>query len=121
MTTDSEMSVAEEQAFQLAQAALKLDQGREARSQNPALLVSALEENLEIWVKIKTIVQRDDCTLPPTVRENLTQLGSFVAAKTFGHAVDISDSTLDALININLQISEGLLEGNHGPSLKAVS
>jgi len=30
------------------------------------------------------------------------------------HGVDIRESTLNTLININLQISEGLLEGARG-------
>ena len=41
------------------------------------------------------------------------QLSNFVAQTTFSQGAAISDSSLDCLININLQLSEGLLEGHN--------
>ncbi len=103
-------TVAEEQAFQLSQAAIRIDQARRLKDAKPSVLVDALNRNVEIWVALRTIVMREDCTLADDVKQNLTKLAQFVADRTFADG-EIAASTLDALININLQISEGLLEG----------
>lgn len=103
-------SLAEEQAFQLSQAAIRIDQARRARNDNPGALIDALNRNVEIWVALRSIVMRGDCTLGDGVKRNLTKLAQFVADRTFADG-EVADNTLDALININLQISEGLLEG----------
>ena len=107
---EKDWSVAEEQAFQLSQAAIRLDQARRIRAENPARLVDALNRNMELWVALRTIVMRDDCSLGQEVRANLAKLAQFVADRTFADG-EVAENTLDALININLQISEGLLEG----------
>ena len=106
-----EMSVAEEGAFQLSQAAVKLDQARSEKDGKPGGLVDALNQNLEVWVAIRSIVMREDCPLSSETKDNLIKLSKFVADKTFAGIDTIADSTLESLININLQISEGLLEG----------
>ncbi|CAA7620755.1 conserved hypothetical protein [Magnetospirillum sp. LM-5] len=110
MSNETNLSVAEEQAFQLSQAAIGLDQAKAARSNLSGLAV-ALERNLEVWVALKTIVSSSDCLLPDAVKENLRRLAEFVADRTLQGVDNIADTTIDALININLQISEGLLEG----------
>lgn len=106
-TADTSLSFAEEQAFQLSKCAIAIDQARE----NPGNLASALNDNLEVWVAIRTLAEQDDCNLSPEVRQNLTTLSKFVADKVFASADGVSDETVSTLININLQISEGLLEG----------
>lgn len=103
-------TLAEEQAFQLSQAAIRIDQARRGKAANRGPLVDALNGNVEVWVALRTIVMRGDCTLPDEVKQNLTKLAQFVADRTFADG-EIAENTLDALININLQISEGLLEG----------
>ncbi len=108
-----QMSVAEEGAFQLSQAAVKLDQARNNKDGDSGGLVDALNQNLEVWVAMRSIVMREDCPLSSETKDNLIKLSKFVAEKTFAGIDNIADSTLESLININLQISEGLLEG-HG-------
>ena len=103
-------TLAEEQAFQLSQAAIRIDQARRGKTNNRGLLVDALNGNVGVWVALRTIVMRGDCTLPDEIKQNLTKLAQFVADRTFADG-EIAENTLDALININLQISEGLLEG----------
>jgi flagellar biosynthesis regulator FlaF len=110
MSDDTNLSVAEEQAFLLSQAAIALDQAKAERG-DQGKLVAALERNLEVWVALKTIVSSDDCLLSDAVKDNLRRLAAFVADRTLQGVEAIADSTIDALININLQISEGLLEG----------
>jgi len=106
-----EPSLAEEQAFQLSQAAIRLDLARSNRDNEPALLLEALGSNLEVWMTLRYIVSRDDCALPGDTKSNLIRLSRFVADRTFVNDGDVAETTLDALININLQIAEGLLEG----------
>lgn len=110
MSDEVELSVAEEQAFQLSQAAIGLDQAKSDRA-DKAKLASALERNLEVWVALKVIVSDQACLLPEAVKDNLRRLATFVADRTMQGVDSMADNTIDALININLQISEGLLEG----------
>ncbi|MBC8338535.1 MAG: hypothetical protein ISR51_09395 [Rhodospirillales bacterium] len=114
-------SVAEEMAFQLVQAAVQIDGARHDKSFAPEALVMALNQNMETWVAMRSILKRQDCGLDEDVRENLNRLGLFVSERTFSTgetgengrmAGEIADGTIDTLININLQISEGLLEGD---------
>ena len=104
------LSVAEEQAFQLSQSAIKLDQARANRRKNPAAFVEALDHNLSVWMALKTIVQRAVPGFSLDIRNNLVKLSNFVSDTTFRGPDNIGDATVDTLININLQISEGLLE-----------
>ena len=109
-TADNQLSVLEEQAFALSRAAILLDQARQNFSDRNAL-AAALNENLETWVAIKTISEGPGSGFSETVQRNLTLLSNFVADVTFKSAEDISEQTIDTLINVNLQISEGLVEG----------
>lgn len=111
MPKETSLSLAEEQAFQLSQAAIMLDQTRGERKQSFGPFAAALKNNLDTWVALCTIISHMDCTLSEDVKRNLRRLSQFVADKTLAGAESISDETLDSFININLQISEGLLEG----------
>lgn len=108
--SDDVLSLAEELAFQLSHAAIQLDQARQDAA-NKALLAAALEKNLETWIGLKTIITAEGCTLPEAVKANLLQLVEFVASRTLQGVDAVAANTVDALINVNLQISEGLLEG----------
>ncbi len=105
-----DLSAIEEQALVLSQAAIGLDQAR-AGARDPGLLAKALEANVEVWVAIRTLMEDPATAIQKNIRDNLLRLSMFVASTTFVHGVDIPDTTLNTLININLQISEGLLEG----------
>ena len=106
------LSTAEQEAMSLTRAAVYLDQAR-ANGRDKIRLVEALNNNLEIWVFIRTMAESKNCHLPEHVRGNLMQLSNFVAQTTFSQGAAITDSSLDCLININLQLSEGLLEGRN--------
>jgi flagellar biosynthesis regulator FlaF len=103
-----ELTAPEESAFGLSQAAVILDQGRDDKG----LMASALERNMEVWIAIRMMVSGDDTNLSRETKDNLTKLSQFVAETTMKHGVDLPEESLDTLINIDLQISEGLLEGN---------
>ena len=112
--SQQELNLAEEQAFQLSQAAIRLDQARLNRDNEPARLLEALDSNLEVWITLCSIVSRDDCALHGDTKSNRIRLSRFIADRTFVNDGNLADITLDALININLQIAEGLLEGAEG-------
>ncbi len=98
----------EEDAFALAEAAILLEH---ARHTGGAELTAALENNLQLWVAIRTLVERQDSVIPVEIRENLIKLSQFVTQKTFEVGKSPRPATLDSLITINLHIAEGLLEG----------
>lgn len=104
----TDMSLLEEDAFALTQAALEISKAHEANDENS--LAAALDSNLQLWVGIRTIVDGADNPLPVEVKENLSRLSYFVAQKTFEMQDGANDKTLEALANTNLQIAEGLLE-----------
>ena len=111
MTQQSSLTLAEEKAFQLSQAAIQLDQTRADRDANLAPFAAALKHNLDTWVALCTVISYDDCSLTDDVKRNLRRLAQFVADKTLAGLDTITNETIDSFININLQISEGLLEG----------
>lgn len=107
MSTEKiDLDTHEEAAFALSQAAVMLDHGRG----KPGELAAALDNNLEVWVKVRTLVSRKEVTIAPDTRNNLIKLSDFVADTTMRQGVEMPAEVLDTLININLQISEGLLE-----------
>lgn len=112
LSRPEELNPAEQKAFALSRAALALDQARQTREtdQDPATIVEALNHNLELWVGIQSMVKTASGTLPEEVKSNLWKLGDFVIGTTFSQGHGIADQALETLININLQISEGLLE-----------
>lgn len=103
----TELSPTEQDALALTKAAILLDSSRS----DPAKLAAALESNLEVWVAIRTMVSRNNAGLAADARSNLLRLSQFVADQTLRNGVEIASEDLDSLIGINLQISEGLLEG----------
>ncbi|MBN2751530.1 MAG: hypothetical protein JXQ84_02365 [Rhodospirillaceae bacterium] len=110
MTTEEKLaSTFEEDAFALTKAAVALSQALESGDQTA--LAAALDENLNLWTAIKTLVARDDCKLPEDIRSNLTQLSNYTAKVTFDLSKDSLAGKVEAMINTNLQIAEGLLEG----------
>ncbi len=114
--TAEPLSILEEEVFDLSRAAVMLyqatvmlDQAKQNRA-DKAALAAALNYNLELWVAIQRIVERRDNDLPETVEYNLISLAKFVADTTFKSAEGLKDETIDTLIDINLQISDSLLE-----------
>ena len=106
----SSLSLPEQEALGLAEAAIALDRARTSENRSEEL-AGALNHNLEVWVAIRSIAQSPGSPLPPHLRANLMRLSEFVAHTIFANGAAIGDSALNTLININLQLAEGLLEG----------
>lgn len=100
------LSVHEQDAFALSRAAILLDQARD----DDARMAAAMEHNLELWTSIQALVRRDENPLPAEIKDNLVKLSRYVADATFRCEGRPNEDTLKTLININLQISQGLLE-----------
>ena len=101
------LTVPEEGAYGLSEAAVMMDQARD----DQGMLATALEKNMEVWIAIRMMVSQNDVKLTQEVMDNLVRLSQYVAETTMKHGVELPAEVLDTLININLQISEGFLEG----------
>ncbi len=102
------LSTGEEDAFALLKSAMALSNAK--ASGNDSELVSALDDNLKLWVEIRTLVSKATHPMPQDIKDNLILLADFTAQKTFEFNGSMNVKTLDTLINTNLQICEGLLE-----------
>ncbi len=102
--------LAKEEAFSLLKCAVDLSSARE--KSDSSALAEALENNMKLWVYIKTIASSKENELPKETRSNLIKLADYVSAKTleFGKNINTpNDKLLDSMIMTNLQISEGLM------------
>lgn len=103
-------SLAREEAFSLLKCAIDLSTARE--NDNLIELIDALDNNMKLWVYIKTLAKKEDNILPNTIRNNLVRLADYVSARTIEVGQDvtkINDKAIDSMIQTNLQISEGLM------------
>lgn len=103
-------NLATEEAFSLLKCAIDLSSARE--NGDAKELVSALDNNLKLWVYIKTLASKNENPLPLETKSNLIKLADYVSSKTLemGKNVDdINQNALDTMIMTNLQISEGLM------------
>ena len=107
-TAPSTLTVFEEDALALTQAALEISRAFEAKDEKR--LAGALDKNLKLWVGIRTLVSASDNPLPLVIKDNLIRLSSFVAQKTFEMQDGANAKTIESLANTNLQITEGLLD-----------
>lgn len=103
-------SLAREEAFSLLKCAIDLSNARE--SENISELVNALDNNMQLWVYIKTLADQKENILPQEIRTNLIKLADYVSAKTIEVGQDfdhVNTKAIDSMIMTNLQISEGLM------------
>ncbi len=112
-TSLEDLSAPSQDAFYLSEAAILLDQARGAdgKRRDKEKMAAALERELEVWTAIRTAVLRWTDTQQKVTKENLCRLADFIAGTIMSSGIDVSDATVDTLININLQIAEGFLEG----------
>ena len=103
-------NLAQQEAYFLAKCGLDLSEACKAKDKE--WMVVALDNNQRLWVMIKTLMRSNRSKLPEETKENLIKLADYVASNTIklGKNLDEMDQKiLDTLININRQISEGLL------------
>ena len=99
-------SLAREEAFSLLKCAIDISTARENNN------AGALDNNLKLWVYIKTLAGSTGTKLPEETKSNLIKLADYVSAKTIEVGQNIENAnpkTIDSMIMTNLQISEGLM------------
>jgi flagellar protein FlaF len=76
--------------------------------QNGELLEDALNYNQKIWSFFQAELTMEDNPLPDEIKRNLLALSLFVDRRTFDVLAYPAPEKLDALINININVSAGL-------------
>lgn len=104
------MAPAQQEAFVLSEAAISLDRARQSPDDRLGL-AEALEKNLEVWTAVRAMVSHWSDHGQEQVKANILRLSDYITGSILKAGTDISEATLDTLINVNLQIAEGLLEG----------
>lgn len=102
------LSTTQEDALALLQSALRLSEAKDLKDLKA--LTNALDANLKLWTAIRTLMQQESHPMALEIKENLIRLADFTVQKTFEIGADVHNEGLNTLINLNLQISEGLLE-----------
>jgi flagellar protein FlaF len=77
------------------------------------LLVEALERNRRCWELLAAQAREPDCPLPDDVRRNTLVMAAFIFSRTAELCEAPSASGMQALVDINRTLSEGL-EGRAG-------
>jgi len=96
------------EAWALLEAAREMSQ---AKSGTRELLLGAVRRNWRLWTIFQASLLAPDCIMPAPVRGNLLGLANFIDKHTMEILGKQDPSLIDPLININLQIGEGLLAG----------
>jgi flagellar protein FlaF len=92
----------------LLEAARKLNQTKDGPVDD---FRAALRANWRLWTIFQASVVEPDCNLPMELRSNLLGLANFVDKLTVELLAQADAKKIDILINMNRQISEGLMEG----------
>jgi flagellar biosynthesis activator protein FlaF len=80
---------------------------------------AALRRNWRLWTIFQSSLLDPDCTLPDQLRGNLLGLANFIDRQTVDLLVQREPAKIAALVHINRQISEGLLEGLRATAARA--
>jgi flagellar protein FlaF len=96
------------EAWALLEAARQLHQTKDAPIEE---FRTALRRNWRLWTIFQASLSEPDCAVPGPIRSNLLGLSNFVDRQTAELLAVRDAKKIDVLVNINRQISEGLLEG----------
>ncbi len=78
------------------------------------ILAAAIDHNKALWAEIRSLANSPDTFFSEETGRELTRLSDFIYSATKVEGTGISDMVLNTLINIDLQISEGLLDRQKG-------
>ena len=107
-TTSNQIADAEKEAALLMDFARALSKASQSDNEHEKLI--AIDNNLKLWVEIETSLKSAKNLLPVAIKENLNKLSKYVEALTLSKGTKMNKSDFDTLVNINMQISGGLLE-----------
>jgi flagellar biosynthesis activator protein FlaF len=104
------------EAWALLEAARELYQAKTAPIDT---LRAALRRNWRLWTIFQASLLDPGCQTPNEIRSNLLGLANFIDRQTAELLAKPDPVKIDTLININRQISEGLLDGQRGRAAPA--
>jgi len=107
-TTPQLGNPARTEAWALLEAARELSRSKAAGGD---LFLAALRRNWRLWTIFQASLLDPKCTVPAEIRSNLLGLANFIDRRTAELLAKPEPDRVDALININVQIGEGLLAG----------
>jgi flagellar biosynthesis regulator FlaF len=109
-----DLPLIEQDARALIDAAIHLTE-----AETPVALGDALAHNLAIWVAVQMVASREDCGMPPEVRDNLIRLAQFVVRTTLGVKDGLlTERSLQTMAQINLNIADGLLRSQQNTLIR---
>lgn len=91
----------------LLEAARRLGEAQQTPEDTEAL-VAAARLNWRLWTIFQSEISAPNCPLPDEVRSNMLNLCNFVDKQTVALLDDPKAERASPLININLQLAEGL-------------
>jgi flagellar biosynthesis activator protein FlaF len=96
------------EAWALLEAARELYQARHASLD---VLRGSLRRNWRLWTIFQANLLDPECRVPAETRANLLGLANFIDRQTAELLAKPDPAKIEVLVNINRQISEGLLDG----------
>jgi flagellar protein FlaF len=106
------------EAWALLEAARELHQTKDGPIED---FRAALRKNWRLWTIFQASLSEPDCAVPGPVRRNLLGLSNFIDRQTADLLTVRDTKKVDILVNINRQISEGLLEGQRANATAAAA
>jgi flagellar protein FlaF len=107
-TTPTPGNPARTEAWALLESARELSHAKTGPSER---FLAALRRNWRLWTIFQASLLDPQCTMPAEIRGNLIGLANFIDRHSAELLAKPDPSLVDALININVQIGEGLLAG----------
>ena len=107
-TTPQPGNPARTEAWALLESARELSR---TRGGSADLFLTALRRNWRLWTIFQASLLDPECAMPAEIRSNLLGLANFIDKRTAELLAKPDPGRVDALININVQIGEGLLAG----------
>jgi flagellar biosynthesis activator protein FlaF len=80
---------------------------------------AALRRNWRLWTIFQADLLDPESTVPPAIRSNLLGLANFIDRHTAQLLANAEPGQIEVLVNINRQISEGLLDGQRAAVTRA--
>jgi flagellar biosynthesis activator protein FlaF len=96
------------EAHLLLRAAAQLQTVKDHWSEKPPGLSEALLYNRRLWLIFIDAVSSDQNKLPPSVRQNILNIGGFVLAEIFSLMTKPDPTHVENLIRINRKLAAGL-------------
>jgi flagellar protein FlaF len=115
-TTPEPGNPARTEAWALLESARELSHAKTGPSER---FLAALRRNWRLWTIFQASLLDPQCTVPADIRGNLIGLANFIDKHSAELLAKPDPGLIDVLININVQIGEGLLAGARAAAQQA--